>query len=239
LTSACASLDADVLCLQEVDRGQARSGHADQTEAVARAMGAAAWRFAPAILGEPGAVWRAARDGDQDPAREQDRDEPGYGIGLVSRLAVSRWRVIRLGAAPVRSPVYVPTHKRFVLLPDEPRVALVAEIDTAAGPIAVVSTHLSFVPGWNLWQLRRLTTELSALGRPCYLLGDMNVPSAGVRIAARRWQRLARVKTFPAPSPKFQIDHVLALGDVPSVVATSALELPVSDHRALVVEMAD
>jgi endonuclease/exonuclease/phosphatase family metal-dependent hydrolase len=196
-------------------------------------MGAVAWRFAPAILGEPGAVWRGARDDDRD------GDEPGYGIGLASRRPVSRWRVIRLGAAPVRSPVYVPTHKRFVLLPDEPRVALVAEIASSGGPIVVVSTHLSFVPGWNLWQLRRLTTELCTLGRPCYLLGDLNVPSAGVRIAARPWRRLARVKTFPAPSPKFQIDHALSFGDVPPVTLTSALHLPVSDHRALIVELAD
>jgi endonuclease/exonuclease/phosphatase (EEP) superfamily protein YafD len=202
-------------------------------------MGAVAWRFAPAILGEPGAVWRAAHDDAQDQDQKRDRDEPGYGIGLASRLTVTRWRIMRLGAAPVRSPVYVPTQKRFVLLPDEPRVALAAEIATAAGPIVVVSTHLSFVPGWNLWQLRRLTTELSRLGRPCYLLGDMNVPSAGVRIAAPAWRRLARVKTFPAPSPKFQIDHALSLGDVPPVAATAALELSVSDHRALVVELAD
>ena len=46
--------------MQEVDRNQVRSGGVDQTEMVARAMGATAWRFEPAIIGEPGGVWRAA-----------------------------------------------------------------------------------------------------------------------------------------------------------------------------------
>ena len=64
LAAACASLDADVLGLQEIDRGQARSGGVDQTAAVADAMGAVAWRFEPALIGEPGATWRAAVDGD-------------------------------------------------------------------------------------------------------------------------------------------------------------------------------
>ena len=64
LVAACASLDADVLALQEIDRNQARSGGIDQTEAVAAGMEAVAWRFEPALVGEPGATWRAADDGD-------------------------------------------------------------------------------------------------------------------------------------------------------------------------------
>ena len=60
LVEACTSLEADVLALQEIDRNQARSGGVDQTAAVAEAMGAAAWRFEPALVGEPGATWRAA-----------------------------------------------------------------------------------------------------------------------------------------------------------------------------------
>ena len=53
-----------MLALQEIDRNQARSGGVDQTAGLAEGMGAAAWRFEPALIGEPGATWRAAADGD-------------------------------------------------------------------------------------------------------------------------------------------------------------------------------
>lgn len=232
LAEACASLDADVLALQEIDRNQARSGNVDQTAAVADRMAAKAWRFEPALVGEPGATWRAAEEGDGDPAAA----DPGYGVGLVCRLPVRAWHVLRLRAARVRAPVAVPGGRgRFILLPDEPRVALAAEVDTTAGPIVVATTHLSFVPGWNLAQLREVARFLAGLGRPCVLLGDLNVPG---RLPARvtGWRPLARVRTFPGAKPSVQLDHALGHGLLPLVRDASAVELPLSDHRALVVE---
>ena len=229
LVGACASLQADVLVLQEIDRNQARSGHVDQTEAVAAGMQATAWRFEPALIGEPGATWRTATD-------TEDPTDAGYGVGLVSKLPVRRWHVVRLRAAKVRAPVAVPGGKgRFILLPDEPRVALAAEVETHAGPLLVATTHLSFVPGWNLVQLRRLTKALAALGLPCVLLGDLNFPG---RLPARvaGWRALAGVRTFPGAKPSMQIDHALGHGALPPVVATEARELPLSDHRALTVD---
>ncbi len=231
LVAACASLDADVLALQEIDRNQHRSGGVDQTAAVADGMGAAAWRFEPALVGEPGATWRAAADED-DPSST----EPGYGVGLVSRLPVTSWYVVRLRAAKVRAPVAVPGGRgRFIMLPDEPRVALAAELDTAHGPLVVATTHLSFVPGWNLAQLRRVTRHLAALGPPCVLLGDLNVPG---RLPARTtgWRALATLRTFPGSKPSMQLDHALGHGLLPVVGAASAPELPLSDHRALVLD---
>jgi endonuclease/exonuclease/phosphatase family metal-dependent hydrolase len=234
LTSACASLGADVLGMQEVDRNQARSDARDQTAMVAEAVDAVAWRFEPAIVGEPGGVWRAARDGDAG-----DTGEAGYGVGLVSRLPVRTWHVVRLPAAPVRSPVYATGSRRFLLLRDEPRVGLAAEVQTPVGAMTVATTHLSFTPGWNALQLRRLTRALRRLtpaSQPCVLMGDLNLPGAVARWASG-WRLLARVKTFPAPTPSLQIDHVLAHGPVPPVRAAHALALPLSDHRALVVDL--
>lgn len=249
LVDACASLQADVLVLQEIDRNQARSGGVDQTAAVAAAMGvrragagqvgAGAWRFEPALVGEPGATWRAAEEGD-DAAGAGVADlagqQPGYGVGLVSRLPVRAWHVVRLRAARVRAPVAVPGGRgRFILLPDEPRVALAAEIEVAGGPLVVATTHLSFVPGWNLVQLRRVTRALAALGPAGVLLGDLNVPgSLPARVTG--WRALARVRTFPAASPSMQIDHALGYGLLPVVRSARAQELPLSDHRALVVD---
>ncbi len=292
LVAACLSLDADVLALQEIDRNQARSGGVDQTAAVAEAMGALAWRFEPALIGEPGATWRAAVDGDHgagaappsvgDSRRQAAPNRPlrslagaaaggegagaageiggatrlaggddhatgegdhaagadaGYGVGLVSRLPVRAWHVVRLRAAKVRAPVYVPGGRgRFILLPDEPRVALVAEVETAAGPLVVATTHLSFVPGWNVVQLRRVTRRLEELGLPCVLLGDLNVPG-GLPARATGWRALAKVRTFPATKPSMQIDHALGHGLLPVVSATTAREMPLSDHRALLVDV--
>ena len=233
LVDACASLEADVLALQEIDRNQARSGGVDQTAAVAAGTGAAAWRFEPALIGEPGATWRAAEDAD-DPASA----EAGYGVGLVSKLPVRRWHVVRLRAAKVRAPVAVPGGRgRFILLPDEPRVALAAEVETPAGPLVVATTHLSFVPGWNLAQLRKVTAALADLNLPCVLLGDLNFPG---RLPARvtRWRALARVKTFPGASPSMQIDHALGHGRLPAVAGATASEVPLSDHRALLIDLA-
>ena len=232
LVTACASLKADVLALQEIDRNQARSGGVDQTAAVAERMGAAAWRFEPALIGEPGATWRAAEDAD-DPASA----DAGYGVGLVSMLPVREWHVVRLRAAKVRAPVAVPGGRgRFILLPDEPRVALAAEVNTDWGPLVVASTHLSFVPGWNLAQVRQVTRALAAIGPPCVLLGDLNFPG---RLPARvtGWRPLAEVRTFPGAKPSMQIDHALGHGLLPLVAAAEARELPLSDHRALVIDL--
>ena len=231
LVAACASLEADVLALQEIDRNQARSGGVDQTAAVAEGMGAAAWRFEPALVGEPGATWRAAVEED-DPASI----EAGYGVGLVSRWPVRAWHVVRLRAAKVRAPVAVPGGRgRFILLPDEPRVALAAEVDAPSGPLLVATTHLSFVPGWNLVQLRQVTRALAGFGLPSVVLGDLNVPGS-LPAHTTGWRALAQVKTFPGAKPSLQIDHALGYGLLPVVGAVSAPELPLSDHRALVLD---
>ena len=232
LVEACACLEADVLALQEVDRGQPRSGGVDQTEAVSRGTGAMAWRFEPALIGEPGGRWRAAEQGDGDAAAG------GYGVGLVSRWPVRAWHVLRLTAARVRSPVFVPARRSFILLADEPRVVLAAELDGRRRPLVVATTHLSFVPGWNAAQLRRATRWLAALGGPCVLLGDMNLPGSLPRWASG-WQPLGRVRTFPADRPSMQVDHALGHGPLPAVTAVGAPRLALSDHRALVVDLAD
>ncbi|MDQ2825784.1 MAG: endonuclease, partial [Actinomycetota bacterium] len=159
-----------------------------------------------------------------------------YGVGIVSRLPVRAWHVVRLRAARVRAPVYVPGGRgRLILLPDEPRVALAAEVEGPSGPLLVATTHLSFVPGWNLVQLRRVTRALAAIGLPCVLLGDLNMPGS---LPARTtgWRALAKVRTFPAAKPSMQIDHALGHGHLPGLGVASAVELALSDHRALIVD---
>lgn len=244
LVEACASLDADVLCLQEIDRGQARSDGVDQTAAIAARMGATAWRFEPALIGEPGGTWRPAADEDSaatvdsQAVDEGQAPSAGYGIGMVLRLPVRDWHVVRLKAARVRAPVAVPGGRgRLILLPDEPRVGLAAEVDGPSGPLLVATTHLSFVLGYNLFQLRRLTRALAAFGPPCLLLGDLNVPGPFPRLVSG-WRPLSAAKTYPAGSPRLQVDHVLGHGPVPAVTSVTTRRMPLSDHLALVVDLA-
>jgi endonuclease/exonuclease/phosphatase family metal-dependent hydrolase len=236
LHDAVEQLGADVVGLQEVDRGQGRSHGLDLTAEVAHATGVrgggdAHWRFVPALVGTPGGDWRAAHDGDDAPGEEH------YGVGLVSRWPVSSWHVVRLPAAPVRSPVVLPGTRRVVWLQDEPRVGLVAVVQTPTGPLTVGTTHLSFVPVWNGVQLRTLTAAMQRLPGPHVLLGDLNMPGALPRWLSR-WRVLAKAATYPAWEPRIQLDHVLARGELPAVTAVETPELSLSDHRALLVELA-
>lgn len=231
LRAAVKTLDADVLGLQEVDRDQPRSHLADLTAEAADAMGGEG-RFAPAIMGTPGEKWR--------PAKDADTTGRAYGIGLVSRLPVRQWLVTRLPSAPVRAPVVIPTGegKRTVLwLRDEPRVLVAAVLETEAGPLTVANTHLSFVPGWNGAQLRRAARAVRDLPAPRVLMGDLNLPGALPRWLTG-WVPLATLPTFPTPDPRVQLDHILWQGGTPpTVVGTGAREMPLSDHRALIVDL--
>jgi endonuclease/exonuclease/phosphatase family metal-dependent hydrolase len=230
LVAAVASLDADVLALQEVDRGQDRSGRADQTALAAHALGAVAARFVPALVGTPGEQWRPAEVGDADA-------EPTYGVGLVSRLPVARWRRIPLGSSPARLPLLIDA-RRPALVRDEPRVAVAAEL-AGDGPVGtVVATHLSFAPGVNVVQLLRLARALRDARPPVVLLGDLNLPGPVPPAVLPGWRSLVRATTFPTDDPRVQLDHVLARE--PSgleVTDAAAVPLSMSDHRALVVDV--
>jgi endonuclease/exonuclease/phosphatase family metal-dependent hydrolase len=231
---AVRGLDADVLALQEVDRHQERSAGADLTAVAAEAMGAVEHRFVAALSGTPGATWLAAT-GEEQP------DSAAYGIALLSRYPVRSWQVVRLPSLPVRVPVVFPSSRRPVLVCDEPRVAVAAVVDLPGGPVTVVNTHLSFIPRWNAWQLRRLVHAVATCERPLLLAGDLNMDAARARRVSGL-QPLARAATYPSDAPVRQLDHVLGdgLGDRrgagPADLRVKAVTLPVSDHCALVVD---
>jgi endonuclease/exonuclease/phosphatase family metal-dependent hydrolase len=227
-TEAIAMLDADLLGLQEVDRNQPRSQHADLTALAAEAMGAPEHRFVAALAGTPGSTWSAAT-GDEQP------DAAAYGVAFLSRYPVLGWEVVRLPPVPARTPHLFHGRRLPEWVRDEPRVAVMAQVDTPAGPLRVVTTHLTFLPWWNGRQLRLLLRALGAPGHdPLVLLGDLNM---GRRPAERitRMRPLVTGLTFPAASPTEQIDHVLVRGDLAATGGPVAL--PMSDHRALVAEV--
>ncbi len=221
-------LDADVLALQEVDRNQLRSDQVDLTAVAAEAMGAAQHRFVAALAGSPGSTWVAAT-GEEQP------DAAAYGVALLSRLPVARWGTVRLPPLPTPVPMWF-GRGRPVWVRDEPRVAVLACVDSPAGQVTVVNTHLSFIPWWNGRQLRQVVGSLEDVAPPHLLLGDLNMgPARARRLSGFR--SLADAPTFPQDRPREQIDHVLARGDL-RAHDVEAVQLPLSDHRALVAEVA-
>jgi endonuclease/exonuclease/phosphatase family metal-dependent hydrolase len=226
--SAIRHLDVDVLALQEVDHNQHRSDHADLTAIAAKAMGAPEHRFVAALSGSPGATWIAAT-GEEQP------DAAAYGIALLSRFPVRGWRVVRLAPVPMPVPMRFRGRVRPELVRDEPRVAVVADVQTPAGAVTVVNTHLSFIDWWNGRQLRRLMADVADDDQPLVLMGDLNMgPERAHRITGL--QPAASWPTFPVDEPRQQIDHVLVRGRVRAQESAS-VRLPVSDHRALTAEL--
>lgn len=225
--AAVAALGADVLAMQEVDRDQPRSTGVDLTAVAAAASRAADHRFAATLRGEPG-VWTAAT-GERQPGVAE------YGIAIVSRYPVLRWRRLALPAMPVRWPLML-KDRPPILVRDEPRAALAATIDVPGGPLTVVSTHLTFLPGWNAVQLRRLWWACRHLPRPLVVMGDLNLRG---RLPSRLtgWRPLAEGATYPLDRPEHQIDHVLGSGDVRAVTPGRAVHTGTSDHRALVADV--
>ena len=230
LRDAVKALDADVLAIQEVDHTQPRSALVDQTALVAEAVGARDSRFLPALVGTPGGSWREAGP-DEVPGAE-----PTYGIGLVSRHPVAAWHRIPLGTSWLTLPLLVDA-RRPALVRDEPRLGLAAVLAPPAPVGTVVATHLAFTPGYNVVQLRRLARALQDLPGPIVILGDLNVPGPVAGAVLGSWHPLARALTFPTEEPRIQFDHVLASTPLP-VADARAVATPVSDHRALVVDLA-
>jgi endonuclease/exonuclease/phosphatase family metal-dependent hydrolase len=236
LREAVRGLAADVLGLQEVDRAQPRSGTADLTAIVAEAMGAVEFRFLPTLSGTPGVDGRLPEPG-------WDRGGPCYGIALATRWPVRAWYELPLPLSTVAAPIILPGRDGgLAWLPDEPRAVLAATVDSPAGPLTVATTHLSFVPLWNVRQLRAVLRLLRRLPAPRLLLGDLNLPAFAVAAVARTsgWRGLARAATYPSPRPRIQFDHILMDRRgcrLPDVVAVESPAVTLSDHRPLLVDL--
>jgi endonuclease/exonuclease/phosphatase family metal-dependent hydrolase len=227
---AIASLDADVLGLQEVDRNQPRSAGLDLTALAAEAMGAVDHRFEPALWGTPGTRW-VPSDADEQPSAA------AYGIALLSRYPVLGWRAFRLPRIRTRAPHLMRESMRPVWVQEEPRTALLAELETPLGRMRVLTTHLSFLPWWNGHQLRALIRRAGPSEVATVLTGDLNLPP---RRAARLtgMRPVASGLTFPAADPTVQLDHILVKGRL-RAVSGGAVTMPVSDHLALVADLHD
>jgi endonuclease/exonuclease/phosphatase family metal-dependent hydrolase len=230
LANSIRTLAPDILALQEVDLYQPRSPEHDLAAIVAEAMECIDHRFAAALTGTPGARWVEAG--------EAPITGPAFGNALFSRYPVRSWEVLRMPAAGPHLTLPLPGPRPAAIIGDEPRVALIADIETPHGVVRVASTHLSFLPGCNVVQLRRLSRYVERRKPPALIMGDLNLPG-GVPAAITGYRPLARHRTYPAAHPLVQLDHLLLKGELTQVWHTAALRLAVSDHRALLADLAD
>ncbi|MCO7220192.1 endonuclease/exonuclease/phosphatase family protein [Klenkia sp. PcliD-1-E] len=233
LAAALADVDVDVLALQEVDVDQPRSHGVHQPAVAAQALGAVDWRYAPTLAGtpDPFASWSRL-----DPVLDQGSlTGPHYGIALVSRRPVRRWHVLHLDPGPLKLPLVAPDPRtgarRLWWFPDEPRAAVAAELDG----LTVVGTHLSFAAPTAARQLREVHRWVAGMPGPVVVAGDLNL-GGSLSALVTRGRRLVAERTWPAPDPRVQFDHLLALhgthGADPEV-----RQLAVGDHRMVAVTL--
>jgi endonuclease/exonuclease/phosphatase family metal-dependent hydrolase len=144
--------------------------------------------------------------------------------------------VLRLPRIPMTFPMYLREPNKVLMVNEEPRAAMVAQLESPLGPLTIANTHLTFVPGWNRVQLRHLVRDLRGFTGPRVLMGDLNMTAP----RSKRWvgmRSLGSALTFPADTPQRQLDHILTDDPMLHVDDCQAPELRISDHRALVVDV--
>lgn len=209
-------LNADLLLLQEVDNGLARSEFAHQARVIAARVGMEHFallpsrsRIATILTGK---------------AKSTSIGDLGSGIGICSRYPVTDWGAYDL-----------PTTRSLVLWRggwphfDQPRQLLTARIQHPAGEFTAASTHLSWLWGQAEQQMRVVEKILASHPGPYLLGGDFNR-----RSSPSSFPVLGRADTFPADGPDRQIDYLV--GDMRPREA-KAVRLAVSDHLALVADL--
>ena len=254
LLSAAAMIDLDLLALQEVDFFQDRSNTLDQTALIARGMGAQFYNFTPAIFGTPGEKWKAAElitsNKTSDPRYSTElsaesknyltNQNSAYGISIISKIPINEIHLLKLGRSPFGIPLLVPNENkgrmrpRMIYVSDEPRIAQATILHNG---ITVINTHLSFVPGINVRQLKLIKKWAKTLPGKKILIGDLNLIG---RIPAKvlGWNQLVEAKTYPSWKPRIQFDHALSADFKTSEI--KRLEIPnlgISDHLPIAFEI--
>jgi endonuclease/exonuclease/phosphatase family metal-dependent hydrolase len=150
-----------------------------------------------------------------------------YGNALLVRGTITAARVTDLPKVPA---------ERFWR---ERRTALEASVTVDGRTVWVACTHLSVPRDQNAVQLAWLLDHVRDRPQPQVVLGDLNRPRELVqREAAAAGLRASRHgPTFPVSRPRRTIDHVLVSPDL-EVVATEVRRTSMSDHAALVVDLA-
>jgi endonuclease/exonuclease/phosphatase family metal-dependent hydrolase len=243
---ACASFDADVIFLQEAWKPDGRKGMANE---IAEKLGYESYEFVTALgrlsgpHPHPGSKWkprslrpdgprvllldntRAAARAPQSttsPTWPDDRRWP-HGLGsergsfntaVLSRLPVLNTEMIDLGL--LRNDI---GHRGIVRV----------DVETAAGPVAALGTHMSHLSKGSPVQFRRMRLATEDIMIPAVLAGDMNLWGPPLVAQLPGWRRAVKGRTWPSWFPHSQPDHILVRGPI-RVVSGEVLPTGGSDH---------
>jgi len=206
-------MQPDFLALQEVDNFQSRSGSINQSKLIAESMQLKHWAYLPTLIGTPGEKWRAVKDLNKaiiTSENHQSNDVASYGIALATNQPIKKLYVKKLGRSLIGMPLLIPKDNgkgvRFIYVKDEPRVALIAELENG---FTIATTHLSFVPGVNIFQLNKISSFLKKLAGISVLMGDLNLP-ANLPSKLSGFRSVLSQSTYPSWGPKIQFDYIMA-----------------------------
>jgi endonuclease/exonuclease/phosphatase family metal-dependent hydrolase len=210
---------ADIVLLQEVDKGTRRSGGVDQPAEYAKRTG-----FHVAF------------------GRSLNYDGGEYGIALLSRWPIRRDTAIHLVVTPPQERSggsYEPrvAHRVTIAAPDGDIVVLNTHIDASADD------------RWRLQEGRALAAivrDIKSSGAKRILAGgDLNsTPESAVQVELRAngftdaWQRCGKGQemTYPADSSRKRIDYIYLIAGAECTTAT-VLDTQASDHRPVLFEL--
>ena len=237
-------LQPNFIALQEVDYFQSRSDLTNQTKLVAQSMQLKYWAYLPTLIGTPGEKWRSVKDLKNSIITESSIDKnpkASYGIALATNWPIKKLYVKRLGRSIVGMPLLIPKDNgkgvRFIYVKDEPRVALIAELENG---YTIATTHLSFVPGVNVFQLNKLSSYLRKLPGLALLTGDLNLP-ANLPSKLSGFKSLISQATYPSWKPKIQFDYIMLrkseLKSISSIKPIKSTATGISDHTPIGVEI--
>ena len=237
-------LQPNFIALQEVDYFQSRSDLTNQTKLVAQSMQLKYWAYLPTLIGTPGEKWRSVKDLENSIITESSLDKnpkASYGIALATNWPIKKLYVKKLGRSIVGMPLLIPKDNgkgvRFIYVKDEPRVALIAELENG---YTIATTHLSFVPGVNVFQLNKLTSYLKKLPGLALLTGDLNLPG-NLPSKLSGFKSLISQATYPSWKPKIQFDYIMLrkskIKSVSSIKPIKSTVTGISDHTPIGVEI--
>jgi len=231
----------DFIGLQEVDYLQPRSKLINQTQLVAESMGLKYWAYLPSLFGTPSKKWEKVRD-LKAALITQDTTPPeeiSYGIGIATNQRIKKLHVKKLGRSIIGLPLVIPNENgrvRFIYVKDEPRVALTAELENG---LTITTTHLSFAPVVNIYQLNRLCTTLNRLPGKQVLIGDLNM-IANLPSKFSGYKSLIKQMTYPSWKEKIQFDYIMAPKSTAKSITTTpvnTVKTNISDHTPIGVEL--
>ena len=237
-------LQPNFIALQEVDYFQSRSELTNQTKLVAQSMQLKYWAYLPTLIGTPGEKWRSVKDLKNSIITQSSLDKnpkASYGIALATNWPIKKLYVKKLGRSIVGMPLLIPKDNgkgvRFIYVKDEPRVALIAELENG---YTIATTHLSFVPGVNVFQLNKLSSYLRKLPGLALLTGDLNLP-ANLPSKLSGFKSLISQATYPSWKPKIQFDYIMLrkseLKSISSIKPIKSTATGISDHTPIGVEI--